>query len=178
MPRLRAILIRAAIASLLAGCGDATITVPELDVLDEAPITVMVEGVEYYLDADAWRNFELSNVPIDERGLIASLGIRRLDGGGIPRACDNDGGCTWPLTVVAAYVELDGEVWASETIEDHGPDWRGSGLDAYAEALRFVTRDGPTWDPAQYVDIVVKLVRPSGAPLLLRAEDIAIGAPT
>lgn len=80
--------------------------------------------------------------------------------------------------MVAGYVELDGEVWASEAIEDHGPLWYGDGHDSHAEALRFAMRDGPIWDPAQYVDVVVKLARPSGASLLLRAEDVIIAAPT
>lgn len=95
MPRPRSLLLPAAVALLSAGYGgDASITAPELEVLDEAPIVLTIDGVAYFLDASVWRDFGLTEVPLDERGLIASFRIRRVDGAGIPRACDTHEGCT------------------------------------------------------------------------------------
>lgn len=140
------------IFSLLAlGCSAQGPTAPPLDQLAAAPTSVVVASATLELETYLWRDF-MPVSPPDGKPLIGVFRISTRDGRPIP-----DG-----LTVEAAHVIHEGEVWSTHVKEEQ-PSER-------EDVLEVVARQGPKSGPEVSVDVVLR-IRHQGHTVLLRAPD-------
>ncbi|MCU0517117.1 MAG: hypothetical protein MUC60_09680 [Oscillatoria sp. Prado101] len=126
-------------------------SLPPMNTLLSAPLSVKIENRQYVLSTYLWRDF----MPISPPGgkpLIASIRVSASDNKAFPSSLKVDR--LWAI-------KDKGEVWETELA--------GQGRQPTANQLEKVARNGPKWEPGTKVDVVVRLVDKDNRTYLLRA---------
>jgi hypothetical protein len=118
-----------------------------------APDTIVVEGRHMYLTTYLWRDF----MPISPPGgkpLIAIAYVTATDTAHLPAT----------ITADAIWIVHDSLAWKGWFTNESTPPG-----ESRPNRLVKVYRDGPTWGPHIYVDVVVRMLDGRGNGHLLRA---------
>lgn len=124
-----------------------------LSVLETAPQTITIDGVNLSLSTFMWRDF-MPIAPADGRPLVAIFRIKTPDSTAVPQG----------LEAEAAWVVHGGEIWATYFADTDTPPSEIKPWQIYK-----VARDGPKLGPHVFVDAIVRLKDASGKSYLLRA---------
>jgi hypothetical protein len=115
-----------------------------------APRNITIAGRVFRLETYLWRDFMPMNPPSGSK-MLASIKLVSADGKPIPSGVSLD----------TAWIEKSAsEVWHVTFTNESRP--------SYPNAIERMGRQGPTWGPGIDVDVVVRVVTPSGT-VLVRA---------
>jgi hypothetical protein len=125
--------------------------------LRAAPEKVEINGSEYTLETDLWRDF-MPVSPPDGSPLMALVKIKAAGETAISSKID----------ATRLWVVKDEEIWETEFTSEE--------FSTTGDTLEKVARDGPKWGPEITVDVVVKIVvkilgSKSGKSYLLKASN-------
>jgi hypothetical protein len=127
------------------------------DELLSVPEQIEIDGREYMLDADLWRDF-FPPCPPNGSPLFCIIYVIATDSLPFPSSLDAD----------VAWVIKDGDVWSTQLEDPEMPS-------LYEYILKKRTaEDGPRWGPHIYVDVVVRIIDDQDSTYLLKASDIWI----
>ncbi|MEX2463163.1 MAG: hypothetical protein WD513_02645 [Balneolaceae bacterium] len=117
---------------------DGSVDKIPIEVLNSAPESLEIDGMNLEFKSDLWRDF-MPISPPDGKPLIARIELRSKDGRGLPEQLDTD----------AIWVVHKHEVWGSAFSDeqfDHDPS-----------RLVKVARDGPKFGPDVRVTVVIQV---------------------
>jgi hypothetical protein len=140
----------------LAGCIDERTPVPPdipIERLLSAPDTILVQGRYLTLATALWRDF-MPVSPPEGKPLIAVISVTATDTTPLPPS----------ITADAVWIVYEDQVWKSWLANPGTPEQRPN------QIVR-VARDGPTWGPNVFVDVIVRILDGEGTGQLLRASN-------
>jgi hypothetical protein len=146
---------------LAASCQSPLVPSLPLDDLLTAPLVVEINGRQFRLETDVWRDMM---PPIDPDGsrLIVAAYITAVDGQPFP--AELDGTRVWVIN--------GDKVWETTFVEEARP--RDS---THLNQLEKIARGGPKWEVGAQVEVVVRVTASTAPFRLLRATKQVINGP-
>lgn len=118
-----------------------------------APEKIVINGSEYVLETNLWRDFMPSSPP-DGKPLIALIKVKTPETSTISPE----------INATRLWIVNNKEIWETEFSDEERP--------VAKDILEKVARNGPKWSPGITVDVVVRVIDSrSGGEYLLRASD-------
>ncbi|MGA2784859.1 MAG: hypothetical protein ABSF09_09210 [Candidatus Bathyarchaeia archaeon] len=146
------------ITLILFGCSDNVVSVPPdipINQLLASPDTIRIGTRQLYLSTYMWRDFQPISPP-DGKPLIAIIYVTGIDTAQLPGSISTD----------AVWIVYNNQVWKSwYSNESIPPD------ELRPNRIVKIARNGPTWGPNVYVDVIVRVHDVNGATLMLRAPN-------
>jgi hypothetical protein len=153
----KAVIIISVIAATMAALGGCasrlTPSLGSLQDLQAAPEKVEINGSEYTLETDLWRDV-MPIAPPDGKPLIAIVKVKSPGETAISSKID----------ATRLWVIKGKEIWETEFTDEE--------RSTVGDTLEKVGRNGPKWGPGVHVDVVVNVIDlKSGKNYLLRAPN-------